>query len=891
MAIDDKTLIASPSEKKTNTPPAFEEVTVLAQSDPDKESATVIKKSIPVGSPIDESTVFSSSKQVPNPSRVPQGAKQIATSVVEAVNHDATVFSSAGTPNFSSAVSSSETSVTKTIINGRFELDELLGEGGMGVVYKALDRRKVEANDSAPFVAIKVLNDDFKQHPDAFISLQREAQKSQTLAHPNIVTVFDFDRDDEMVFMTMEFLDGAPLDELLREHVDTGLEEDEAYKLLRDISQALIYAHSHGIIHSDFKPGNIFATKTKGAKVFDFGIARAVSSGGLGEVVGDFDAGSLGALTPAYASMEMLNGENPSPSDDVYALGCVAYELYTGSHPFRKVPADKAFAQKLKAKRIKCLSRRQWRALEASLEFSLDKRTASVEEFVKQFFGRSRAIMYSIIFVSALITVLGSAFYVSEEKKNSIVYRAELQKQQENELSLLRISDKKEEIKRLSARNTLSSDSNIDIKKELEAYTQLAPEDNIFPEEISSGIVDKFVKAAAEFSQGDKLDDADIMLDLAGEWGPLSAQASIILNAVTQKRDKIEQRKKADRLEAEERRAASILEAKQKAEVARLAQVRSKVAAEAQARDKQYNQLLDKIGTSIKCDFDMDISGALTNNMVELQAFDASEFQIIKPVVANLLTDCINQLASTSPTRAAPLLKQSQALLPNQAVLTGLKLDSCSHLEPGSGGKSERNNCQDQLVGGGFSPQLVVTEGESKKRIGIGRYEVSFNDLKPYCINNSACSVVELLGDQPANNISVKVAKGYLEWLSQQTGYVYRLPSYREWFAAASADGEGEQANRNCRLKFGSTNKGIELVGIKTGKNNKYGLVNHVGNVQEWVFDDAKELMVAGGHRQDPMSRCLATTQKTHDGGADQFTGFRIVRDISKIAVSKITTM
>jgi serine/threonine protein kinase len=882
MAIDDKTHIASPSEKKTNAPSAFEEVTVFAPSDPDKESATVIKKSILVGSPIDESTVFSSPKQAPNPSRVPQGAKQIATPVVEAVNHDATVFSSAGTPNFSSAVSSSETSVTKTIINGRFELDELLGEGGMGVVYKALDRRKVEANDSAPFVAIKVLNDDFKQHPDAFISLQREAQKSQTLAHPNIVTVFDFDRDDEMVFMTMEFLDGAPLDELLREHVDIGLEEDEAYKLLRDISQALIYAHSHGIIHSDFKPGNIFATKTKGAKVFDFGIARAVSSGGLSDVVGEFDAGSLGALTPAYASMEMLTGGDPSPSDDVYALGCVAYELYAGYHPFRKVPADKAFVQKLKAKRIKCLSRRQWKALEACLEFSLDKRTASVDEFVKQFFGRSRVVLYSIIFVLVLITALSSVFYVSKEKEEMQKQNKEMQKQQEDELSLMRISDKKKELRRSLARSNLSSESNFDIKKQLEEYAELAPEDKVLPEEISSGIVDKFVNAAAEFSQDDKLDDADIMLELAGQWGAPSAQASIITDAVIQKRDRIEQRRIAERLEAEQRIAANILEVKRKAEVARLAQVRAKAAAEAQARDEQEEQLIAKIETSIKCDFDMDISGALTNNMAELQAFDASKFQKIKSILADSLTSCIKNLALKSPKRAAVLLQQSQALLPNEAVLTVVKLDSCIHLKPGNGGKSERNNCQDQLADGGFSPQLVVTEGESKKLIGIGRYEVSFNDLKPYCINNRICSLAELPDDQPANNISVKVAKGYLEWLSQQTGYAYRLPSYREWFAAASAGGEVEQANRNCLLKFGSTNKGIELVEIKVGKNNKYGLVNHVGNVQEWVLDDDKKLIVAGGHRQDSMSRCLATTKKNHDGGADQYTGFRIVRDISK---------
>ena len=219
--------------------------------------------------------------------------------------------------------SSSISPMGRQVIKGRFELVSLLGAGGMGAVYKALDRRKVEASDSDPYVAVKLLNDEFRQHPDAFISLQRESRKSQTLAHPNIVTVYDFDRDKNTVFMTMEFLEGFPLDELLRQFPH-GMEQEEANSILKDISNALIYAHSHNIIHSDFKPGNIFVTKKKGTKVFDFGIARAVSEGSAAHTAGEktiFDAGTLGALTPAYASNEMLRGAEPSESDDVYALG------------------------------------------------------------------------------------------------------------------------------------------------------------------------------------------------------------------------------------------------------------------------------------------------------------------------------------------------------------------------------------------------------------------------------------------------------------------------------------------------------------------------------------------------------------------------------------------
>ncbi len=162
-------------------------------------------------------------------------------------------------------------------LKNRFILEKVLGVGGMGIVYKAKDRLKVEAQDSDPYVAIKVLSEEFKTHPEAFISLQRESRKSQRIAHPNIVNVHDFDRDGATVFMTMEFLDGSPLDQLIRQYKSTGLPTDDAWVIVKGMSAALSYSHAEKIIHSDFKPGNVFVTKKGLAKVFDFGIARAVA--------------------------------------------------------------------------------------------------------------------------------------------------------------------------------------------------------------------------------------------------------------------------------------------------------------------------------------------------------------------------------------------------------------------------------------------------------------------------------------------------------------------------------------------------------------------------------------------------------------------------------------
>jgi len=101
-------------------------------------------------------------------------------------------------------------------INGRFVLEECLGFGGMGTVYKALDLRKLEASDRKPYIAIKVLNVQFRGHPKSLITLQREAKKAQALAHPNIVRVYDFDREGPVVYLTMEYLAGKPRSTWLR---------------------------------------------------------------------------------------------------------------------------------------------------------------------------------------------------------------------------------------------------------------------------------------------------------------------------------------------------------------------------------------------------------------------------------------------------------------------------------------------------------------------------------------------------------------------------------------------------------------------------------------------------------------------------------------------------
>jgi serine/threonine protein kinase len=150
----------------------------------------------------------------------------------------------------------------------------------------------------------------------------------------------------------------------------------------------LAYAHSENIVHSDFKPGNVFLTSKNVVKVVDFGIARAAK--GADRVVEDatiFDPGSLGALTPTYASCEMLEYGMPDPRDDVYGLAVVAYELLAGCHPFKRKPATYARDLALKAERPKDLPKEVWQAISHGLEFEREKRTINATRFLQEMSG------------------------------------------------------------------------------------------------------------------------------------------------------------------------------------------------------------------------------------------------------------------------------------------------------------------------------------------------------------------------------------------------------------------------------------------------------------------------------------------------------------------------
>jgi serine/threonine protein kinase len=296
-------------------------------------------------------------------------------------------------------------------LRGRYLLDKLIGRGAMGEVWRAKDLLGEEARDRNPYVAVKVLNSDFNDQPDAFVAMHREATRAQKLAHPNIVTVYVFDRDEASgrVFIAMELLEGQPLDEFIRTEGDGGTTREKCLPILRGMAEGLAYAHRKGIVHSDFKPANVFLTVDGTPKILDFGIARAVQAA-TGVAPIDDDGGFQG-YTATYASPEVLRDEAPTTADDVFALGLVAYELVTGVHPFKRLPALQARPEQIEQAPLRGLRRRERNAINKSLSFERSRRFPDARAFLAQLQGVPPLQTALLAAVGALIVTAGVLWY------------------------------------------------------------------------------------------------------------------------------------------------------------------------------------------------------------------------------------------------------------------------------------------------------------------------------------------------------------------------------------------------------------------------------------------------------------------------------------------------
>ena len=207
------------------------------------------------------------------------------------------------------------------LLGGRYEIGEVVGYGGMAEVHRGRDLRL--GRD----VAVKLLRADLSRDESFLIRFQREAQNSASLNHPNIVAVFDTGEEGGIPYMVMEFVNGRTLKEVLI--AEGRFDSAVACEVVADMCAALDFSHKHHIIHRDVKPGNVMLSDTNQVKVMDFGIARALASN---QATMTQTSAVIG--TAQYLSPEQARGETVDARSDVYAVGCVLYELLVGHPPF-----------------------------------------------------------------------------------------------------------------------------------------------------------------------------------------------------------------------------------------------------------------------------------------------------------------------------------------------------------------------------------------------------------------------------------------------------------------------------------------------------------------------------------------------------------------------------
>ena len=815
------------------------------------------------------------------------------------------------------------------VLKQRFVLEEKLGSGGMGTVFRAKDLRKVEARDRQPYLAIKVLNNDFREHPEAFIALQREAAKSQILSHPNIVSIYDFDKDGDIPFMTMELLEGQELAALLRAYPN-GLPEPVAWQVIRGICAGLAHAHGAGIVHADFKPGNVYVGSNSVPKILDFGIARAVQ---LTDVQGDdtlFDPARLAALTPAYASREMLAGDNPEPRDDLYSLGIVIYLILTGHHPYGRLSAEDASAEGLKPERPKGVSRRQWQVIARCLSFNRQSRPDSVAEVEKYLLTPSPWRSRSALAAAATLVLALSVNYligdaelteVKEEVRQTTLLDAQLGRLN-TLLNIPAFTDGWEESLKAEYAGLVSLGEQSPRAEGAQALTAVR-------EAMALRIRDTYAEHILALED---LDRALVLLARGERYGPMPETRSILetravarvrflldnprgeahwldmLNAeLTRVHDAFPDSTALAELELEvsetlEVLVAEALESRRTEEAALLlgelgprlfdavvfeqlqstlekTQARLAAETEARRRDEAEQARLAALTEAL------DVS-CLRLDIGELKALvdGLKDSAVGLERIAERLSGCLVQLAELDPDRAQSMQWSAEQTFGADLTLASA-VDPCrpSYLI-GNGAQSGRQGfCVDRLSATAQGPRLVVLPDESgAARFAMTREEISWSQFRQFCIELEGCAPEELeqvvIDDRlPVTGISLATAQAYARWLTEHSGFTYRLPTREEWLWAARGEPD---PNRNCRVDIDGIERGLSPVAAETGQGNDYGLRNMLGNVQEWVLD-GDGLSAMGGSFSDPIGLCLATTARGHPGRAAADTGFRLVRELT----------
>jgi hypothetical protein len=209
--------------------------------------------------------------------------------------------------------------------------------------------------------------------------------------------------------------------------------------------------------------------------------------------------------------------------------------------------------------------------------------------------------------------------------------------------------------------------------------------------------------------------------------------------------------------------------------------------------------------------------------------------------------------------------------------------DPCANPALVGAGRNPRAVCRDTLPGDKRGPLLVVIPagGPFKTPVAFGRYEITIRDYNTYCESSGQCAPLAADDDTlPLTGVSADQAEAFVAWLGVSSGARYRIPTAQEWEYAANANGAQPDPDWNCQLRMnGDLIKGLNLQKVTTGKPNGWGLMNYVGNAQEWVHSGSS-WSARGGAYTDDYNHCSIKLQVSHSGQPDKVTGFRILREL-----------
>lgn len=284
-----------------------------------------------------------------------------------------------------------------TVLSNRYRIERLLGVGGMGAVYRARDLLREQYGDPDPYIALKTLNEEFAEYPDANALLYSEFALTSRLRHSNVIRFFTFnvDRASQRAFMTMEMLKGPTLDQLISER-SQGLNWSELQQIAVPLLGALHASHSLGVLHGDIKPSNVILT-ADGLRLFDFGLGQPLQ--GLLPGLPRLSRTRIAAWTPRYAALELLDGGELSEAADLYAVAVILYELSSGHHPYSRLTAKQAkrMEQGRSLNKPENLPNHCWPTLRAALAFDQAQRTTTVAELLACFSSKPTSMLQRLL--------------------------------------------------------------------------------------------------------------------------------------------------------------------------------------------------------------------------------------------------------------------------------------------------------------------------------------------------------------------------------------------------------------------------------------------------------------------------------------------------------------